>query len=215
MSIGRKLASAAGVLVALLGIAAGAIEVVVGVKTLWPDGSTEQAIEQKAAEVTQVKKDVGIGVARYDETETGVQEGKTVEEVRERNNVRSLRATEESAMLSNLPGGVYGYVNSGSVGLHVDIDRVETLKLRKSKSQIFNVEVHKTSSGKILMIAYVSEVDVTRLLDPTRTETAEIFVVFEPKNEYKYLIALPASSLLVWNDRDGEELGNFARIEVR
>ena len=65
------------------------------------------------------------------------------------------------------------------------------------------------------MIAYMSEGDVTRLLDPTWEEAVEVFVLFEPKNEYKFLVALPASNLLVWNDRHGEELGNFAKIEIR
>lgn len=215
MSIYKKIGGVAGGLAVVIGIAAGVLELVVGVKTLWPDRGEDVVVIQDANIVPDIQPQVHSGDYGNVGTVTRLWGGTSLEKLRDRNAVRTLRATEEDAMLSTLPNGVYGYVGDSLVRIHLELDRVDEMKLMKSKKSSSYVEIHKTALGDILVIVYATEGDVTRLEDPTRKEAMEMFVLYRSDGEYKHLVAIPTSRLLTWDDRNGEELGYFARIRVQ
>ena len=215
MSIYKRIVGVAGAFALAVGIAAGAVELVVGVNTLWPDRTEDVVVIQNVDKAKDTQPEARSGDLEYGEATTRLREGETIEKLRQRNAVRALRATEEDAMLSTLPNGVYGYAGAGFVGLYVERDSFDELKLRKSDRGTHYVEVHKSSKGEVFVIVYATEGDVTGLVDPTRNEAKEMFVLYRPDSEYEHLVAIPASRLLSWDDRSGDELGYFAKIRVQ
>ena len=147
--------------------------------------------------------------------DAGIVPAETVEAIRAISGVRSLRATEESAQIEDLPAGVFGYASSRFISSYIGTLGVDKLPLSRSKGEVSDIEVHKTSGGEVLVLVYVSEGDLSRLQRPGAQGDFEIFVLFEPIREYRFVIAIQATSLLDWDSRSGEDLGRFARLRIR
>lgn len=142
-----------------------------------------------------------------------IREGAGLIELRAISGARELRGTEESAPISELPNGVFGYI--GDRGPSLFLDRFDNWPVYKKKGQVFNIEVHKTREGEVLLFGYVSEGDLRRLLTSAGDRDVETFILSEPKLEYKFLVGIPVLRVKEWDSRNGEELGAFAWIKVR
>ena len=141
-----------------------------------------------------------------------IREGADIIRLRAMSGVRELRGTEESARISKLPNGVFGYV--GSRWLASYLDKMGSWPLFKERGRR-DLEVHKTRGGEILVCGYVSEGDLGRLKNSAEDREVEVFVLFEPRKEYQFLVGIPVARLKEWDSRYGQELGSFAWIKVR
>ena len=142
-----------------------------------------------------------------------IREGAGLIELRAKSGVRELRGTEESAPISELPNGVFGFmVHRWPDG---SLDRLDGWPLHRKKNEVYSLEVHKTREGEILLFGYASEGDLGRLLSSAGDGGVEVFILFEPKSEYRFPVGIPLSRLIEWDSRRGDELGNFARIKLR
>ena len=142
-----------------------------------------------------------------------IREGADIIRLRAMSGVRELRGTEESASISKLPKGVFGYLSDSWLAMFPnDIDR---WTLHRKKSTTRPLEMHKTSGGELLLFGYVSEGDLGRLQNSAGDREVEMFILFEPRKEYRFLVGIPVLRMKDWDSRRGQELGDFAWIKVR
>ena len=136
--------------------------------------------------------------AEHDEIVVGF----SLEEIRDRNQVREMLAREQGLELSAL-SGIYGFV--GPLEVHRLFapswlfpspsnprPRVERKRFGGE------VEIHKTTEGKIMAIVYLSEGDVERLYGAHRG-SVEVLAFFEEAEEHRTLVGLPKSRVEGWD----------------
>ena len=128
--------------------------------------------------------------------------GFSLEEIRNRNQVREILVREQGLELSELRG-IYGF-----------IDPVKAKRLF-SPSWLFpsqsnprpyrhenrsgsEVEIHKTTEGKIIAIVYLSEADVERLYG-AHHDSVEVIAFFEKADDHPTLVELPRSRVEDWD----------------
>jgi len=123
----------------------------------------------------------------------------SLQALRTLNGVRTLRPLENDLNLSELPPGVYGFtvpwiVNSDSIGV-VGGTGASRITLQESSFGTLVMEVHKRGDGEVYLVGYVSETDLVRLQDPSRTANAEVALFFRPFREFSITVAIPISRI--------------------
>lgn len=143
--------------------------------------------------------------------------GESREEIRERSAVRELRPLEEGAKLFELPNGVYGYSTPWEfcVDSVLERSRIDQVALTKTSYGTSVVEVHKASEGKVFVLLYVTESDLTRLESPMHKGVLRVTAFFDSHKEYSWLVRIPVSRLVGWNDRHGTVLSDFVEFQIR
>jgi hypothetical protein len=129
----------------------------------------------------------------------------SVEALRRANAVRALQPLEEGNNVSSLAGGVYGFtvpwiINSDSSRI-MGGTGVDKLGLRRSSGGTFVMEIHKRESGEVYVVGYLSEADLARLQNPSRTSDAQSTLFFSPYREFSLAVAIPLSCIKASKNR--------------
>ena len=136
--------------------------------------------------------------------------GHSVEDLRKRNNVRQMMELEDDQKLSETSGVfgfLYGLFLRGAFGLRWLHDFDPPLNRSRSDGDI---EVHKTASGKTMLLLYVDEGSVARLAGVD--DVGDIFAFFSPHGAHNHLVAVPISRIANWDHRVSDP--QFAKVRV-
>ena len=123
----------------------------------------------------------------------------TVEELRTLHDVQRMRPIDDERNIADIPGGIYGFavpwmLNSNSSDV-VGGTGVGRLTLVNQSAGTLMMEVHKTSSGQIYIIGYLSLEDVQHITNPGM-DSLELTLFMQPVQIYTVPIAIPIQRLL-------------------
>ena len=186
-----------GGIAALVGLAGGSLELVVGIEELWPSAHEEGGIGEEGTDDNRA--DAGIVVL-----------GDSVEAIRVKNEVRPLNIAEEGKAFSDLPNGVYGYE---APWLLKDLN-VDSSRLSESRGGTVVVEVHKSSEGEPFVVGFISTEHRDNLIDEERQNDQVLRMVFEKRMPYNVGIGIPMEYILKWRATSDPETGGYAEIVV-
>ena len=140
--------------------------------------------------------------------------GETVSELRSMNGLRPLRYEEQSADLARL-SGIYGFALA--LFLELNLGRSEgewryDISLQNEPDRYGEgvIEVHKTLEGKVLIVGYVDEATVARVVDRSKPVGA-VIVYHDPVREGLVPVAIPASRVVGWDYRAPH---GFSEVEL-
>ena len=137
----------------------------------------------------------------------------TVGELRSKNDVRPLRYEEQSADLSRF-SGIYGFTLASFFEDNMRSRRKELLykiTLQNEPERYRTViEVHKTDDGRVMIVGYVDEGTVARVVDTSKA-VGVVYLHHKPRREGQVPIAIPASRIIDWDYRTPHE---FSEIEI-
>ena len=136
----------------------------------------------------------------------------TVSELRSKNDVRPLRYEEQSADLSRL-SGIYGFTLASFFEDNMRSRWKELLHITlQNEPERYKgvIEVHKTAEGRVMIVGYVDEGTVARVVDTSRA-VGSFFLHHKPRRESQIPIAIPASRIIDWDYRAPHE---FSEIEI-
>ena len=136
----------------------------------------------------------------------------TIEKLREKSGVRPLRDTENELSLYHLPKGVFGWIESYKLNtpqfwikdslLGPDHPGLPlSTKLFQKKRFSSAVEIHKTETGALNIVAFVSEESRIFLENPSRREAIKVVLVFRNYKNYDQTISIPRDRLKHWESR--------------
>ena len=136
----------------------------------------------------------------------------TVSELRSKNDVRPLRYEEQSAHLSRL-SGIYGFTLASFFEDNMRSRWKELLDITlQNEPERYRgvIEVHKTAEGSVMIVGYVDEGTVARVVDTSRA-VSSVFLHHKPRSESKIPIAIPASRIIDWDYRTPHE---FSEVKI-
>ena len=117
----------------------------------------------------------------------------TVDDLRSKNNVRPLRYEEQSAYLSRF-SGIYGFTKAWFFEDNMRDERelLFGITLQNDSERYRGViEVHKTTEGRVMIVGYVDEGTVARVVDTSRA-VGTVYLYHKPLRESQVPIAIPA-----------------------
>ena len=136
----------------------------------------------------------------------------TVDDLRSKNNVRPLRYEEQSADLNRF-SGIYGFTLASFFETNMrrrkELLYVITLQ-NESERYRGTIEVHKTAEGRVMIVGYVDEGTVARVVDTSRA-VGTVYLYHKPLRDSQVPIAIPASRIINWDYRTPHE---FSEIEI-
>ena len=137
----------------------------------------------------------------------------TVDELRSKNNVRPLRYEEQSAELSRF-SGIYGFTLASFFEYNMrlyDNELLDNITLQnESERYRGTIEVHKTAEGRVMIVGYVDEGTVARVVDTSKA-VGTVYLYHKPLRESQVPIAIPASRIIDWDYRTPHK---FSEIEI-
>jgi len=147
------------------------------------------------------------GVAHDSPIETA----KSIEDLRRKNDVRSLTPLENDLLLTILPNGVYGYtvpwlINTNRIGI-VGGTGVDKISLKQRAGGTAVMEVHKSSKGDIYILGFVSQDLIIYLQNPTRKTNLVITLFFAPYKNYNMAVAIPTNRIVQSDNRSIDDEG--------
>ena len=177
------------------------------------DKATREQQEKEEKEQVQTPHAEGAGsvpIGSATRARVTIPSAKSVEALRKENAVRALQPLEDDEIVSSLPGGVYGFtvpwiINTNASGI-VGGTGVDKLGLRRSSGGTFVMEIHKLHSGEVYVVGYLSESDLARLQNPSRTSSAKATLFFSPYLEYSLAVAIPLSRITSSRFRSVEKI---------
>lgn len=115
---------------------------------------------------------------------------------------------ENDKNLSQLPNGVFGYtvpwiINSNSSGI-VGGTGVDKISLEQKSFGTLVMEVLKDSHGRVYVVGFVSQEQLVRMQDPSRTTDVQALVFFLSYQEFNQLVALPLERIISSDNRTVE-----------
>jgi len=136
----------------------------------------------------------------------------SVEKLREKQGVRPMRDTENELSLYHIPKGVFGWVESYKLNspliwtedsLFGQDHRVLPMSAKLSQKRRYTneVEIHKSDTGTVNVVVFVSDETRIRLEDPSRKDAIGVVVVFRLYKNYHQPIAIPRERLTYWESR--------------
>jgi hypothetical protein len=136
----------------------------------------------------------------------------SVEKLREKQGVRPMRDTENELSLYHISKGVFGWVesyklNSPRIWMEGSLfgpdHRVLPMSTKLSQKRRYTneVEIHKSDSGTVSVVVFVSDEPRMQLEDPSRRDATRIVVVFRLYKTYHQPIAIPRERLEYWESR--------------
>jgi hypothetical protein len=146
----------------------------------------------------------------------------SIKDFRENTQVRQLTSEEKQLTLWELPNGVFGFIEaykldypSWRIIKKAFIDDNFILKkilLLVQKPTFGNfVEIHKSGSGHIYLVGFVTEEDRITLQNPLRSQSTKIVISISKHKKRNIVVAIPRERLEWWRHRklgDGQCVGD-------
>jgi len=133
----------------------------------------------------------------------------TLEQIRNDHGVSEMNEMDEDKYLLDLPNGVYGFTTSWSIRTDgscvVGGTGVNRISLGGTPRGTCQLEIHKASDGEIYAIGYMTDIDLTRLMEAQGKGKATMLTT--PKRgsssnpAYCHPVAVPISRIRHTNDR--------------
>jgi hypothetical protein len=115
----------------------------------------------------------------------------SVEAIRSANGVRPLRTLEEDVDIRKLPNGIFGFTDAFVLEYSP-----EDLTLYPEKAGSEMLEIHKSATGGIFMIGFVSQSAQHVLDNPSQTQSFDIQVFCKPYNEFVNPVPISLSRIM-------------------
>jgi hypothetical protein len=115
----------------------------------------------------------------------------SIEAIRSANGVRPLRTLEEDVNIRKLPNGVFGFSDPFDLAY-----AQEHLSLYPEKVYLEMFEIHKSATGGIFMIGFISQSAQYVLDDPSQTQPFDIQVFCNPYDEFVNPVAISLSRIM-------------------
>ncbi len=123
--------------------------------------------------------------------------------IRSDNGVRQLLPLEDGLKIIDLPNGVYGFIVSWGLSKNL-----AEITIHKNNGGTVEMEIHKTKTGEIYVIGFMSQAEKIRLNNIRKT-ILEFHFFLEKFEEYKYLVSIPLDSIYSSDKRDIEHISHL------
>ena len=137
-----------------------------------------------------------------------------MDDLRSANDVRPLRYEEQRQWTLRRLSGIYGFTQALFFEKNIRGVRKELLyaiTLQNEPERYRGViEIHKTDKGKVMVVGYVDEGSVARVVDTSKS-VGSLYLYHKPIREGQVPIAIPASRIIDWDYRAPHE---FSEIEM-
>jgi hypothetical protein len=129
----------------------------------------------------------------------------SVEELRRQDGVRELLPLENEKTVARLPNGVYGFavpwiLYSSPAGIKTD-----DISLQRKSLGTAVMEMHKSQDGQTYIVGFVSQADLVRMGDQSKTTQYEVTLFFAPYDGFDEIVGVPVERIVSSNNRTIED----------
>ena len=139
--------------------------------------------------------------------------GKTIHHLRNKNDVRALQYEEQAANLRRLRG-IYGFTLARFFEKNIRVSGkplLYAITLQNEPDRYRGViEIHKTNSGEVMIVGYVDQGSVAKLVDISKP-VGTLYLYHKSVRDGQVPVAIPASRIIDWDYRAPHE---FSEIEM-